>query len=121
MIRENLIDRIWSRLSGRDIADVIAALERARGDVIFDHTSARHGGEIVTRYRQDARGAIREYRVLRYRDALSKLTKALHDREGDMLRERARNAASLYLDARRDQRDLTALAAGRGNLLQNDG
>ena len=121
MIRENLIDRIWNRLSERDAPDVIAVLERARGDEIFAHTSARHGGEIVTRYRQDASSAIREYRVWRYRDALSKLTKALHDREGDMLRERAWNAASLYLDARRDQRDLTALAEGRGNLLQDDG
>jgi hypothetical protein len=120
MIREKLIDRIWNRLSERDAADVIAALERARGDEIFDHMSARLGGEIVKRYGQDARGAIREYRVWRYRDALSKLTKALHDREGEMLRARARNAASLYLDARRDQRDLTALAEGRGDLLQDD-
>lgn len=118
MNKETIIDRIRNRFPPAEAEEIINSFERARGDAIFSYMLMRHDADFVEDYRQKVRGALRQYRQWRYRDALASLAKTIHDREGEMLREAAKNAASLYLDARRDHRDLYVLVEAGQNIFE---
>ena len=110
LLKETFFERIQNRFSRENAVEIITELQRAKAQDTIDYMAVKEASEMVERYKLHAKLAIRAYRRWRTRMAMRQLHRATLDQEGRLLREAARSASSLYLDARRDWRDLQAMA-----------
>ena len=109
-MKETLFERIKNRFSRENAVEIITELQRAKSQQTIDYMAVKEASEMVDRYKLHAKLAIRAYRRWKTRMVLRQINRATLDQEGRLLREAARNASSLYLDARRDYIDLQTMA-----------
>lgn len=108
-IRESFWDRLYNRLPANDAAIARRVLGRTV-DQPIDYMTIKALSELVDAYKGSARAAIRAYRKWCLIESVHKVGAATRQREGEILRKAALDQAALYLDARRDYRDLFKLA-----------
>jgi hypothetical protein len=110
ILRETLFERIRNRMAPANAVRTIAALQRAAiaGDI--EYMAVKEASEMLARYKLEAQIAIRTFRSYQARAAVKAVLEPLKDQEGRILQQHARNAVSLYADAKRDYTDLWQLA-----------
>lgn len=110
ILKETLFERIRNRMAPANAVHVIKTLERAAARQEIDYMTIKEASEMMQRHKLEARSAIRAYRRWSARSAVTLLLSPLKDRQQRVMLQYARDAASLYLDAMRDYRDLCRLA-----------
>jgi hypothetical protein len=107
---ETLWEKLYNRLPANDAAKAARVLARSGCDGAVDYMSVKALSKLVETYRASTRAAIRNYRRWCVAESLCKFSAAVRAREGDLLRQYAMDQAALYLDTRRDYRDLVEIA-----------
>jgi hypothetical protein len=110
ILKETLFERIRNRLAPANAVRTIAALQRAAHSGEIEYMAVKEASEMLARYKIEAQYAIRTYRSWQARTAVKSVLEPLKDQEGRILHQHARNAVSLYADAKRDYTDLWQLA-----------
>jgi hypothetical protein len=108
ILKETLIERLRSRLAPAHAVKMIYTLQRATRHSGIDYMAVKEASEMVERYKNDAKLAIRQLRRWETRKAPGSADKSAL--EGRILKNMARQNAAHYLDARREYHDLVALA-----------
>ena len=108
--RESLWDRLINRLPANDALRAIKAMNHAKHRLNVDYMVVKEMSELMEHYRIHAQVSINALREWDVRDAVQKMNKVYRLRERGFLEAQARSAVSLWLDARRDYRDLRNLA-----------
>jgi len=108
-IKETLWERFFNRLPENAANEALRSLKQGGSFKDVDFFTMKEAEAQVVRYRDEARAAIRAYRRWKSGKAVRDLFGVFREREGAHLRAHARDRASLFLDARRDYRDLSAL------------
>jgi len=110
ILEQTFFERLRNRMAPKNAVAVIALLQRAAANETIDYMAMKEASELVERYRLEARVAIRQYRRWQTRRAVAEALEPLTSQEGRIALGNARAAASLYIDAMRDYRDLHRLA-----------
>jgi len=108
--KETLFERIQNRMKASEARKSIKALRHARYRLDIDYMTVKELSELEERYRQNARLAINALREWDVRDAYQKIDLAFRRRERHLLEGQAKEAVSLWMDARRDYRELRDFA-----------
>lgn len=106
---ENIWDRLFNRLPASEANEAIRVLKQGGSYKDIDFFTLKEAEQQVHHHREQAKKAIVDYRKWKTGQQLRRFFAVLRDREGAVLRGRARNMASLFLDARRDYSDLSHL------------
>lgn len=109
ILKETLWDRFFNRLPETAANEAIRTLKRGGSFKDVDFLTLKEAEAQVAHYRAQARAAIGAYRSWKTGNAVKLMFGVFHSREGAHLRAHARGLTSLFLDARRDHVDLTAL------------
>lgn len=110
ILKETLFERIRNRMAPANAVRTIAALQRATNTGDIEYMAVKEASEMLARYKLEAQIAIRTFRSWQTRTAVKAVLEPLKDQEGRILQQHARNAVSLYADAKRDYSDLWQLA-----------
>ena len=112
ILKETLIERLRSRLAPAHAVKMIYTLQRATRQSGIDYMAVKEASEMVERYKNEAKLAIRELRRWETRKAPGSVAGSADKSalEGRILKNMARQNAAHYLDARREYHDLVALA-----------
>lgn len=109
ILKETLWDRFFNRLPENAANEAIRTLKRGGSFKDVDFLTLKEAEAQVAQYRDQAKAAIGAYRSWKTANTVKLMFGVLHSRKGAHLKAHARNLASLFLDARRDHADLTAL------------
>ncbi|MEO0384194.1 MAG: hypothetical protein AAF234_11650 [Pseudomonadota bacterium] len=109
ILKETLWDRLFNRLPENAANEAIRTLKRGGSFKDVDFLTLKEAEAQVAQYRDQAKAAIGAYRSWKTANTVKLMFGVFHNREGALLKAHARNLASLFLDARRDHADLTAL------------
>lgn len=108
--KENLWDRLLNRLPANDALRDTRVLKRAGCVTTPDYLDVKAMSELVETYRDRAWKALGDYRRWEIEQSARRLSATARRREGELLRRRALDCASLHRDARRDYHDLVEIA-----------
>ena len=110
IIKETMWDRLFNRLPANDARKVTRVLKRAGCVATPDYLDVKAMSELVERYRDKTTRALEEFRRWQIQEGAQAMATVVRKREGELLRKRAMECASLYWDARRDYRDIVDIA-----------
>jgi len=106
-LTENLWDRFFNRLSETEANEAIRILKQGGSYKDIDFFTLKEAEHQVSHHRQQAKSAIAAYKQWKKGRQIRLFFAILRDREGAALRIHAKNMASLFLDSRRDFKDLS--------------
>ena len=106
-LTETIWDRLFNRLSETEANEAIRILKQGGSYKDIDFFTLKEAEYQVYHHREQAKSAIAAYRQWKKGRQIRRLFAIFRDREGAALRIHARNMASLFLDSRRDFRDLS--------------
>lgn len=106
-LTENLWDRFFNRLSETEANEAIRILNQGGSYKDIDFFTLKEAEHQVSHHRQQAKSAIAAYKQWKKGRQIRLFFAILRDREGAALRIHAKNMASLFLDSRRDFKDLS--------------
>ena len=104
---ETLWDRFFNRLSETEANEAIRILKQGGSYKDIDLFTLKEAEHQVSHHRQQAKSAIAAYKQWKKGRQIRLFFAILRDREGAALRIHAKNMASLFLDSRRDFKDLS--------------
>jgi len=106
-LTETLWDRFFNRLSETEANEAIRILNQGGSYKDIDFFTLKEAEHQVSHHRQQAKSAIAAYKQWKKGRQIRLFFAILRDREGAALRIHAKNMASLFLDSRRDFKDLS--------------
>ena len=120
ILKETIWERLMNRLPANDARRVSRVLKRAGCVATPDYLDVKAMSELVEDYRHKTWKALTDFRRWQIQEGARALSASVRQREGELLRKRAVECASLYWDARRDYNDLMDIAMRPYREMAND-
>ena len=108
-LKESLWERLFNRLPSSEANDAIRILKQGGSYRDVDFFVLKEAEQSVEQLRGRAKQAIAAYKGWKLEQAVSRYFAVFRQREGAHLKANARAMTSIWLDARKDYRDLTDL------------
>lgn len=120
IIKETLWDRLMNRLPANDAQRDMRVLKRAGCVATPDYLDVKAMSELVEEYRGRTLKALDDYRRWELQESAQRLSATARRREGELLRRRVFECASLYRDVRTDYADLVEIAMRPYRAMQDE-
>jgi hypothetical protein len=110
ILKETFFDRLQNRLAPGEARRAIKAFQRAKHRLDIDYMTVKEMSELVERYRMNAQLACRAVKEWEVRESVRRMQEVYRLREREFLHSHARNAVSIYRDAKQDYLDFHEMA-----------
>jgi hypothetical protein len=110
ILKETFFDKLQNWLPPAEARQAIKAFQRAKHRLDIDYMTVKEMSELVERYRMNAKLACRAVKEWEVREAVRRMQEVYRLREREFLLTHARNAVSIYRDAKQDYLDFHEIA-----------